>query len=153
MKVRPFSKVLTSPVSGTSLECSGTIEEEAFVLRIGRGVHPIAAASVGSDQWGEFAQITPSRAELEGGFVLIVEQDFPTDPEFEPLPGCSISIVCPHDQEEIHRLLRGRGIDPNAVNVLSPPDAAVGFSFHAEGKLTGWGRSADFPHRSPTTTH
>jgi hypothetical protein len=153
MRVRPFTKVIESPVSGARLPCSGIVEGQTFILRVGNGVHRIDAQVVGADQWGDFAVVPPSRTELEGGFGLEVEEELSTDPEFEPLPGCVIRIVRRPEQEAVDGAARARGFDPSAVNVLIAPEAVLSFSFHAEGQLTGWGGTADFPNRNPTTAH
>jgi len=153
MKVRPFSKIVESPLSRAVLPCSGSLDGETFVLRIGQGVHRIATVGIGSDQRGEFAKIHPSRIDLDGGFVLEIEQEFPDDPTFERLPGCEIKIVRRPDQPTVDRAVLAQGFEPSAVNVLVPPEAVLFFSFHAEGQLTAWGGTPDFPHRTPTTTH
>jgi hypothetical protein len=139
MRLRPFEKLLTA--ENNALKCSGRIEGDAYVLSIGAGVHRLPIVDTGSDQWGPYALIEESETPLSAGFVLTVERNL-EEPDFEAglffEPGCRIALTRP---AQIDPALLG-GIDPEALNIIAPPDASVSIYFNAGGTVDGYSMQA-----------
>jgi hypothetical protein len=140
MRVRPFEKLLMA--ENNVLKCSGRIDSNTYVLNIGEGVHRLPIVGTGSDGWGLYALIEPSKTTLPAGFVLRVEVNYeePDESGFTYDPGCHISLVRPPKIDPA--FLRAQGIDPTAVNVLALPDASVSIYFNAAGRMDGYAMAA-----------
>lgn len=139
-QVRPFERIMDPDAGPASLRCAGTIEDGVYVLHVGQGMHRLQTLSTGVDQWGPFAVLEPHEVSLGPGRDLTVEVE-PAELEPGSPLGCRIALTRRRDPAITEQLLRSQGIDPQSVNVLDPPEAAVAVYFHQSGQCTGWRRT------------
>jgi hypothetical protein len=139
MRLRPFDKLLTA--ENNALRCSGRIEGNVYVLKIGEGAHRLPIVDTGSDHWGPYGLVEESETPLGSGFVLTIERNF-EEPGFEAdltfELGCRIALTRP---AQIDPALLA-GIDPKTANVITPPDASVSIYFTFAGTVDGWAMQA-----------
>jgi hypothetical protein len=123
-----------------SLRCAGTIENGVYVLHVGKERYRLQTLSTGVDDWGPFAVLEPHQVSLGAGRELTVEAE-PEELEPGAPLGCRVALIKRRDPAIMEQLLRGRGIDPQSVNVLDPPETAVAVHFHPSGQCTCWMRT------------
>lgn len=137
LRVRPFDRLIDTETTAESLHCTGSIEDGAYIVRIGGGTYHVQTLSTGVDEWGPFAVLEPYEVSLGSGLELTVEAE-PEEPEPGSPLGCRIALTTRRDPAITEQLLRSQGIDPQSVNVLDPPEAAVAFRFLKGGQCHGW---------------
>ena len=149
-RARPFRHTFPADTDAPPLTCEGTIQDGAFMVRVGMSDIVLPTLEIGSDEWGAFAVIDEWEKPLQSGFIVRVEPMRDEIDPAEPRLGCDISFMRPATlppliQDSVDR----RGMTVDQVNVLVPPDCYFGFSFGHVGIFIGAFRM-DSERRTPS---
>lgn len=137
LQVRPFDRMIDTEITAEPLRCTGSIEDGAYIVRIGDGTYHVQTFSTGVDEWGPLAVLVPYEVSLGSGVELTVDAE-PEDREQGSPLGCRIALTTRRDPSVTEQLLRSHEIDPETVNVLDSPDALIAIRFSTGGHFRGW---------------
>lgn len=132
IKARPFTTKIGE------VEVEGFFEEENFVFRFyGLVTFRPPLTSIGEDDFGKFAILEESEISHPDGFALILETNY------DPVLACEWGYLVSlrrnetNDQERLQDILKYKGIDPDSVNLITPPRQLTSVYFDPRGVMDG----------------
>lgn len=137
-QVRPFERVIERPEGTAAVKVCGSITDGVFVFSVHGSSWPLPTDTCAADQHGAYAILQVAEIQLADGFLIRVQESVDvSDEEGRHDSGCEISLVKPGDAEAYG--VRERGLTPDEIQVLVPPEALISVCFGSTGHVCGYG--------------
>ena len=138
-RMRPFERVLERPDGGPAVRCRGEIRNGSFQFSVHDTCFSLPTVNLGSDEWGEYAEVEGCELSVREDLILAVRPEYPLPSDPPEQVGCEISLFKPGPVDTYRAQVRAQGWDPDKRNLLVPPDSSISIYFNWAGSVDGHG--------------